>query len=114
MPTDEVNRRLQTRSIGGSRPAKYRSFSPLHMWVRSCEVTGGDWRGDMWRGSPQFFVDRRGQQRHHDFVMADQGVAFPAFLCRSTYHVGERTVVSQEVHVHGGKVGEIMTEIACQ
>ena len=65
-------------------------------------------------GLPQFFVDRRSQQRHHDFVVADQGVTFSPLLGRPTHHVRERAVVRQEVHVHGRNVGQIMAKIASQ
>lgn len=103
---DEIDRRQQAREVAAIQ------FAP-----HSGQMLSGHWRGWAWShttGLPQLFAHGRGQQRHHDFVVADQRIAFSALLGRPPYHVGEGAVVSQEVHVHGRNVGQIVTKIASQ
>src|SRR4051812_12809218 len=57
------------------------------------------------------FKDPGGEQRHHDFVVADQAVALAAPLRRPPDHVRERAIVRHEIHIHGRDAIHGMTEV---
>src|SRR5574341_2184870 len=100
-PTEAVRRVLQTTSMGGSVPSKYRVLRSAQMAASFWLEQGRGRGGDISR-LPQLFLQRCSQQWHHNLMMTDQGVARAAFLCGPAHHVRERTIVGQEVHVYRG------------
>src|SRR5215831_17665902 len=112
-PTDAVRRVLHTMSMNGSVPSKNRLLRSAQI-AASVSVEQG-WSGDRDIGKlSQLFLECRCKQRHHNLVMADQGVAHPTFLCGATHHVCHGTIVRQEIHIHGGDLRQGVAKVTAQ
>ena len=56
---------------------------------------------------------RGGDQRNHDFMVTGQRIAAPAGLrVRALHHIHARTVVLQEIEIHGGEIAQLVAQIA--
>ena len=106
-----VSRLLQTRSIGGSAPLKCRALSSCQIAVSCCEF-GERFARRAMRGVIPILRHRGNEQRQHNFMMADQRIAFSALLGRPPHDVGEWAIVGEEIHVDGRDVRKLMTQVA--
>src|SRR5215470_185871 len=110
-PIDAVRRVLHTMSMKGRVPSKYRLLRSAQIAASDSVEQGRSGDRDIVKLS-QLFLKCRCKQRHHNLVMANQGVAHPTFLCRPTHHVCHGTIVRYEIHIHGGDLREGVAKVA--